>query len=430
MCDTFVVLGSSTPDGITLFGKNSDREPNEPQAVYFFPRSSNNPDELFTTNQKVDQVSETNAILISKPSWMWGGEMGVNDKGVVIGNEAVFTKERVRRDSLLGMDILRIALERSENAEHAVRIIIGILEKYGQGSNGGFTKTLYYHNSFLVADRENAWIVETSDRFWVTKRVYGSAAISNCLTIETEIDEMHPQVVSNSQDRKWHNPAKEFDFAGSYERRLFRKFSGAEIRLKRMRELIEEKEMNTERCFEILRDHNDRRPQSSMRNICMHAGAGVVTSQTTASMVVAIGDKIEVWVTNSSLPCLSIYKPVWFNSQESSLSFGEGESGLNYWGNWEIFNRLAILRDSKAAELWKEYCLPFEQDLLLSRGKTTEADLTKQAFEKSWKIARKMTSILRGEREEAGFLKKSYWKKQNAMLQRLKSRNFRKELPT
>jgi hypothetical protein len=47
-----------------------------------------------------------------------GWRKGVNDKGVVIGNEAVFTKETVRRDGLLGMDILRIALERSESAEH------------------------------------------------------------------------------------------------------------------------------------------------------------------------------------------------------------------------------------------------------------------------------------------------------------------------
>ena len=428
MCDTFVVLGKSSADGITLFGKNSDREPNEPQSVYFFPRSSNNSDELFTTNQRVDQASETNAILISKPSWMWGGEMGVSEKGVVIGNEAVFTKESVRRDGLLGMDMLRIALERSENAEHAVKIIVELIDKYGQGGNGGFAKYFYYHNSFLIADRENAWIVETSDRYWVAKRVDGYAAISNCLSIGEEIDESHPQVVGNAENRKWHKRGKEFNFAQSYERKLIAKFSGAEARSKRVKSLIEERKMDIESSFEVLRDHGGGRLLGSMRNICMHAGVGLVSSQTTASMVVALGDRIEVWVTNSSLPCLSIFKPVWFDSFKSSLPFEE--EGINYWGNWEIFNRLALLRNSKAKELWKEYCLPLELDLLFNREKMSEKMLTSQAFEKSWNIARKMTSLLREEKEEVGFFDRNYWNRQNKKLQQLKARNFKKELPT
>lgn len=428
MCDTFVVLGKSSVDGITLFGKNSDREPNEPQSVYFFPRSSNNSDELFTTNQRVDQASETNAILISKPSWMWGGEMGVSEKGVAIGNEAVFTKESVRRDGLLGMDMLRIALERSENAEHAVKIIVELIDKYGQGGNGGFAKYFYYHNSFLIADRENAWIVETSDRYWVAKRVDGYAAISNCLSIGEEIDESHPQVVGNAENRKWHKRGKEFNFAQSYERKLIAKFSGAEARSKRVKSLIEERKMDIESSFEVLRDHGGGRLLGSMRNICMHAGVGLVSSQTTASMVVALGDRIEVWVTNSSLPCLSIFKPVWFDSFKSSLPFEE--EGINYWGNWEIFNRLALLRNSKAKELWKEYCLPLELDLLFNREKMSEKMLTSQAFEKSWNIARKMTSLLREEKEEVGFFDRNYWNRQNKKLQQLKARNFKKELPT
>ncbi len=39
MCDNIVALGSATADGSVIFGKNSDREPNEPQAVVFIPRA-------------------------------------------------------------------------------------------------------------------------------------------------------------------------------------------------------------------------------------------------------------------------------------------------------------------------------------------------------------------------------------------------------
>lgn len=52
------------------------------------------------------------AVILSKPAWMWGAEMGANDAGVVIGNEAVFTKLETSEDieeKLLGMDLVRLA---------------------------------------------------------------------------------------------------------------------------------------------------------------------------------------------------------------------------------------------------------------------------------------------------------------------------------
>lgn len=63
---------------------------------------------LQCTYIEVEQVSRTHAVILSRPSWLWGAEMGANEHGVCIGNEAVWTKEPVGEgEALLGMDLLR-----------------------------------------------------------------------------------------------------------------------------------------------------------------------------------------------------------------------------------------------------------------------------------------------------------------------------------
>ena len=135
MCDTFIAMPSSTGDGAILFGKNSDREPNEAQALEYYPAAAHSPGKMVEcTYIKVPQAKETLATLISRPFWMWGAEMGANEKGVVIGNEAVFTKMPVERQGgLTGMDLLRLALEQADTADRALEVMIQLLADHGQG---------------------------------------------------------------------------------------------------------------------------------------------------------------------------------------------------------------------------------------------------------------------------------------------------------
>src|ERR1044071_573759 len=93
MCDTFVATSPHTADEATWFAKNSDREPGEAQIVERLPAQKRFPSAtLQCTYLEIPQSSETFEAIISRPFWMWGAEMGVNERGVAIGNEAVFTK--------------------------------------------------------------------------------------------------------------------------------------------------------------------------------------------------------------------------------------------------------------------------------------------------------------------------------------------------
>lgn len=93
MCDTFGVLGTNK-----IFGKNSDRSPNEIQVIEYVPKHRTKNKILKATYLEIPEVDEVFSILISRPTWMWGAEMGVNEYGVVIGNEAIFTKGRYKKN--------------------------------------------------------------------------------------------------------------------------------------------------------------------------------------------------------------------------------------------------------------------------------------------------------------------------------------------
>ena len=116
--------------------------------------------------------------------------MGINDRGVVIGNEAVFTKSKGKKENkLIGMDLLRLALEQSSSAQEAVDVIIKYLQEFGQGGNCGFDKHFYYDNSYLIADGKEAFILETAGKNWALKKVHDFGAISNRLFLNRDYDQ-------------------------------------------------------------------------------------------------------------------------------------------------------------------------------------------------------------------------------------------------
>jgi len=228
VCDTLVALPNSTREGVTIFAKNSDREPNEAQVVEFIPRTRHDEEYVQCTYVKVPQVRETYAVVISRPYWMRGAEMGVNEHGVAIGNEAVFTKLPYAKTGLTGMDMLRLALERSRTAREALDLIIALLEEYGQGGNCSATGKLYYHNSFIIADPREAWVLETAGRFWVAARVRDVRSISNALSIERGWDMASKGVVEYAVERGWCKGEEDFSFARCYsDRPLHERGQGA-----------------------------------------------------------------------------------------------------------------------------------------------------------------------------------------------------------
>lgn len=291
MCDTVVVVN---PDQV-LFGKNSDRDPNEPavlewhRGVTYSSRSSL--PELRCTYMRIGQAQRTHAILINRPFWMWGAEMGTNEHGVTIGNEAVFTRHAVPKVGLTGMDLLRLMLERAESAEEAVSVLSDLLKRYPQGGSGGHEHAyMTYFSSFIVCDRREAYVVETDAQDWVSERVRGVRTISNALSIAPFADERTERVKTAIARAK-----------GRAERSAC-VTSGARDPADIMR---------------VLRDHG---PSGGVRYNpingafgapCVHAGGLVASSQSVASWVSELGPgSVRHFATGTSAPCTGLFKPV------------------------------------------------------------------------------------------------------------------------
>lgn len=77
------------------------------------------------TYVKVAQAERTHAVVLSRPAWLWGAEMGANEHGVCIGNEAVWGREEVGGDeALLGMDLVRLARAALVNGAESALLIL------------------------------------------------------------------------------------------------------------------------------------------------------------------------------------------------------------------------------------------------------------------------------------------------------------------
>lgn len=349
MCDTMVALGNSTEDGSVLFAKNSDRQPNEPHIMLRIPRKRHDTGTdkfLQATYIKIPQVEETCEVVLLKPSWIWGCEMGWNEFGLNIGNEAVFTKEEAGKPALIGMDMARLALERCRTSTEAVDLITDLLAAYGQGGNCGYEKPFTYHNSFLIADKQTAWVLETAGQYWVAKQVRDIFCISNCLSIENDFDKCHPDTVQHAIDKGWCKSGKDFGFAKCYGNRLFTAFSGSMDRRGACEAALRKAKgkITTELLKSMLRAHHpelDERlfRKKSVKSVCMHAG-GMIGDQTTGSYVASLNERLCTYrVTGASAPCISVFKPLWFAGEMPVFTEQEQDRAVSYWKLREKLHR-------------------------------------------------------------------------------------------
>lgn len=232
-CDTWAALANATARGLTIFAKNSDRLLFSCQPLMFFPRKQWPKGSTVNVGRiSIPQAAETYATLGSSPYWCWGYEEGINEFGVAIGNEGVFTKDLLENLAVqrsgeklelgpTGMDLLRLGLERGKTAREALDVITGLVEQFGQFGSGmpAMGSEGAYDNSYMIADPNEVWVLETSGRRWSAKKYSeGITSISNRLGISDSGDLASSDLVDYAIEKGWWTSDKkdEFNFEKAY----------------------------------------------------------------------------------------------------------------------------------------------------------------------------------------------------------------------
>lgn len=348
-CDTMVATGAASKSGATLFAKNSDRPAHEAQPLELHPATpSADPGTQFV---KIDGPSPAYRHVGSRPYWCWGYEHGFNEHQVVIGNEALPSRLSESKDpKLVGMEVLRLALERSRSAAEAVDVITGLVTEFGQGKFANDAGVRTYDNIYMVADPASAYVVECVGHEWAVEQVENFASISNVGQIGKNADRVSPGAKSLATRLGLFEMGfgESFDFAKAFAD-PDRSMSGATRQCRSETMLgAGAGQLDVGSLAGVLTDHSDGHDPgephvadvADTTSICVHRTGGESTGASTASLIAdlcATDERLPVYWCGMYSPCMSVFMPIFIEGElPNSLSIArEAPSDDSPW--WDFY---------------------------------------------------------------------------------------------
>lgn len=298
MCDTLCVHHG---DG-TWFAKNSDRPPSE---VQVFESHSERPVAASGRQMQYLTIPDAPAFAVcgSRPTWLRGFEHGLNRHGLAVGNERIWTTTPPRGlpPALLGMDIVRLVLERARDADEALAVCTDLVGTHGQGGSGEPDRDDPYFSSFLIVDPQRGWVVETDGRSWAARPTGAGAAISNRVSLGRDWTLASSDIAAGT------------DFDERRDPRVPTEIADGRLAVTSAR--VADGAVDLAALAATLRDHGSGAPvlprSETLADItvCMHRPD--LRSQTTAAMIAHLrSDRPpRAWVCAGN-PCLGVFVPV------------------------------------------------------------------------------------------------------------------------
>ena len=217
----------------------------------------------------------------------------------------------------------------------------GLLEQYGQGGSAELKGNSHFDSCFLMADSEEAYILETAGRRWAVKKVEQVASISNMLGIRADWDALLGRDCL-AEDRLGRQLTACPKCPPLWAPRYARPSPMTACRSARG---TSPSRASSRPCATTAPATTPPRAEAH-RNICIHAGPqenrwwqadGVMVTDVGAHGVLA-------WVTGTSGNCVSIFKPVFLGMDLPDLGPYPTEhfDPRSLWWKHELLHRRAM----------------------------------------------------------------------------------------
>ncbi len=292
-------------------------------------------------------------MLGHQPAGRWGFVHGVNENQVAIGVTGWHSRLPAVGGGVTGTDLTRLALERSHTALHALDVLTDLITRHGQCPEAG--TRMPADNLFLVADRQEAFVVEAAGRYWAIQECRQVRAVTDVALVRQDWQRLAPGLSSLAIENGWWNgDGSKLDFAGCLDAEA-PAHAGARRRWGQATMALEQQNGAIDGPFlrRMLLDHHDHsdaapthRPPAPLAASCTTALAGPEEPPV-------------VWCA-VGLPRAAVYFPIWLDGELPEAFQGAGPDGTDVWQQTQ---HLAGLSEDRLAEGLGRLQAHFEQEV-------------------------------------------------------------------
>ncbi|MGF1577773.1 MAG: hypothetical protein ACFCD0_00255 [Gemmataceae bacterium] len=352
-CDMVVALGPATVNRSTIFGLNSHRPAQELQNIVLNSGARHSPGEMVRVqHMQLSQTKRTFTTLGCQPENCWGYLHGINEHHVAIGCSNWGSLVKSKMQGLLGTDLVRLALERTDSARHAVELLTSLITRHGQGRFAGFPSATEEDHVFMVADPREAFTVEAAGKYWALQQILEIRASGDVSVIRQDWNRISPGLAAHAIDNGWWMAdGSKLDFAGSLNTDPTGRASALR-RWGRLTYMMESQNGAIDNAFlrQVLSDHYETTPYEvdplhgpmNPTPLCRH-DFGRSNLATSASFIVELVDAPDgiaiAWCAFGP-PCISLYFPLILAEGALPTAFSEDSVEFRYQNMWNAWAQL------------------------------------------------------------------------------------------
>ena len=237
-CTNFLISKKASTDGSTMISYSADSHSMYGE-LYYTPAALHLPGEKLEVYEwdsgkflgVIDQIPQTYSVVGN-----------INERQVAIGETTwggrKELKEHIHPDAIVDYgSLMYITLQRAKTAREAIKIMTGLVEKYGYASSG---------ESFSISGPDEVWIMDMIGKgekdkgaVWVARRIpdgYVSAHANQARIRKFPLNNKNTlyarDVISFARDMGWFDGADaDFSFMDAYSPMSFRKLRICEARV-------------------------------------------------------------------------------------------------------------------------------------------------------------------------------------------------------